>query len=344
MNNPKKKFIFAPTFQNNLNMKKLTAACATFTVLLLSQGCKKSTSADFPPAHIVPLYSVMRDYNKMDSLEQRAVLSSDSVEIAAFMKTISEMPISSAQVEAWAASPAVTVFTPAVDSVFSDTAAVSHILGNILGNAQAAGLDIPRRRYASVVYGRPESILFVDSVVLIALNHYLGADYPGYSHWPVFMRAAKTPEALAPDLAEALIATRYPYEIENGTLLNRMLYEGALAHAKQAAIPGLSDAMALGYDETQYRQLLEAEKALWHTLVANRLLFDSSELLIDKFIAPSPQTNLTGTSLPGRAGRFIGKRIVDSYLKNHPETTVEKLLSPSFFASQETLRESGYGL
>lgn len=322
-------------------MKKILSLPA---VLLLLAACSGQQQPDEQHhARVVPVYAFMRDFDTMPDSALAAHLTNDSIEIEAFMRTVSEMPADIELLQGWAASQPVEVFTPAVDSVFTDTATVSTIVGNILHRAAQSGIVLPHRRYATVVYGRPESILFVDSVMLIALNHYLGADYPGYSHWPAYMRNRKTPQNLPCDIAEALTATQMPYAAENeqATALSRMLYEGALAYVKMQ-LTGCTPAEALGYTPEQYADLLEIESPVWHSIVSQQLLYDTSPSTADRLVAPAPAVNIISPQTPGRSGRFIGYRIVEAYLSSHPDTDAATLLSPEFYTSPQTLVEAAY--
>lgn len=317
------------------------------TIIILSAAiilasCSK-TKEEYAPVPVVNVYSFMEDYESMDSTERTLTYKADSIAITAFMKTLTDVPDSREMIRAWADSRAVEVFTPAVDSVFGDGSASGMALGKILSNAKDAGLVLPERIYANVVYGRPESILFVDSVMLIALNHYLGENYPGYSHRPEYIRRTKTPDMLPYDIAEALVATEYPFAGgENPTLLSRILYEGALAHAKNILIEDDNPAMSLAYSDTEYKNLLDNERSLWKSLVENRLVYDTSETTAHKLIDPAPAVNIITPQAPGRVGRFLGYRIVESYLKRHPEATLSYILSPEFYTSPSVLSEAAY--
>ena len=41
-------------------------------------------------------------------------------------------------------------------------------------------------------------------------------------------------------------------------------------------------------------------------------------------------------------GRYVGYRIVEKYVENHPEIHLTELLRPAFYSSAETLKNSGY--
>ncbi len=324
-----------------MKYKALLLPCLLIAIL---QCCTKDkTDETVFAVPVSNIYKYFSKYNVLDSAERINTYIADSTAINAFMKTVAEQTVTNEILEAWANSRVVEIFTPAVDSVFEAKPETGEIIGRILSNAEKNGIALPSRQYANVVYGRPESILFVDSIMLVSLNHYLGADYPGYSHWPTYIRDKKTPEMLPYDLAEALVATEYPFiGKENATVLSRLIYEGALAHAKDALVGHNSPAMSLGYSESQFQWLIKNEKDLWRSLVHNRLIYDTSEATIYKLVGPAPSVSLLNPETPGRAGRFIGYRIVDAYMKKHPEKTLSELLSPDFYNSSAVLMDSGY--
>jgi len=292
---------------------------------------------------VAPLYDEIQKFPMLDSADQQCVIQKYSVELEAFMKVVSGEPFNVGSVESWASSRAVEVFTPLVDSVFKNDSPSEVALSRILANAEENALELPRLRYAEIVYGRPESVLFVDSVMLIALNHYLGANFDGYSHLPAYMRLLKTPEMLPYDLAEALVATSYPYDNQAGaTLLSRLLYEGALVHAKLALVDRSEAAPALGYTDEQLGWLEDNEKELWNNLVSKGLLFDTSESAASRLVSPAPSTHDLIPGSPGRAGRYIGYKMVQSYLRHHDGTSVSFLLSSAFYADSSVLEEVSY--
>lgn len=324
-------------------MNKLYIIFAPIFLLSILSCSTEDKNGNYTPIPVSRIYSFAKDYNKMDSTERNQLYRTDSTAINAFMSTVTELPVSDETLAAWSESRVVEIFTPTVDSVFANSDKTSSALTYILGKASESGINLPSRIYAEVVYGRPESILFVDSVMLISLNHYLGEDYPGYSHWPSYIRKNKTPEMLPYDLAEALVGTEYPYTAtDNPTVISRLIYEGALAKAKALLVKDSSPASALGYYDSEYKWLLDNETDIWRSMVHNKLIYDTSESNAEKLVAPSPSVNIINPIAPGRAGRFIGYRIVESYLKKHPETTIAEMLHPDFYNSPNILTDSGY--
>lgn len=303
---------------------------------LLAAACGRADSDKAAPQPIAPVYSYFGAY------DGSPVPDSLRAGVEAFMKVTGAPSAADSLLAARAASAAVRVFTPDVDSVYRSLVPLESSLGSILDHAAAEGLELPRRSYAAVVWGRPESIVFCDSVMLIALNHYLGADYPGYSHLARYAAAAKTPARLPLDMAEALAGSACPYRGgDEATVLSRLLYEGAMAEARMR-LAGVGEAEALGYDDATYAELCAHESEMWRKLVASRLLYSTLPADAERLVAPAPGTPMLAAQAPGRAGRFIGHRIVRAYLDRHPDATLPQMLAPEFYASDATLRVSGY--
>lgn len=322
-------------------MRRVLYIAGLLSVLLyVVQGCAK---VDVESVPIVNLYEPMARFRTMDSTERRSFVERDSVCVKALFQVYRINTLSDSALISWSESSAVMTFTPDVERVFTDYTSLETTLGGILKNAEMKGLEFPKRRYAAVVWGSRKSMAFMDSVLLISLNHYLGADYPGYRGWPEYQRMVKTPEKLPYDLAEALVAVSYPYvQDDETTALSRMLYEGVIVYCIMQLVPQAILADALGYDVEQMHWLEANERSVWQRLVEKELLYTSSLAAIERLINPAPTTAQIGPEVPGRAGRFIGYRIVCAYLEQHSDMSLVELLSPEFYNNPSALIESAY--
>lgn len=320
---------------------KLIKSIALFALSAMIVSCNR---VDYKPQHVTNLYDPLAHWGSTDSTARDSIFRADSVEFKAMFSVLGADKPTDSLLTAWSSSPAVKIFTPAVDSVYPTLHLLEKQLGSILYNAKVKDLDLPHRRYATVVWGNMKSIVFTDSVMLIALNHYLGADYSGYQHrWPAYARHEKTPENLPYDIAEALVATRYPYKAEhNSTVLSRMLYEGALICAKLALVPESNLAAALGYTDKELQWVEMNSGQLWQSIISKRLLYDTSEMSADKLVERAPATNILSPEAPGRVGRYMGYAIICAYLEQDSKTTLLDMLSPDFYHSESVLIESGF--
>ncbi|MCM1347878.1 MAG: hypothetical protein NC338_00580 [Firmicutes bacterium] len=242
------------------------------------------------------------------------------------------------------ASAAQRVFGPDIKERLSDLSAAESELGSARARLQE---EFPEMRFPSFVYGYAtpynQSVVVVDTVLLIGLNHYLGADYAGYEGFEEYRRALKTPERLVPDVVEAVIATNNPYAPgPNATVLSRLLYEGALLYAMDRALPEADEALLMGYDPQQMEWARVNEGRVWQRLVESEMLFSTDPAVADKLVAPAPGTLLVNANAPGRIGRYIGLKIVEAYLKSNPEATPAELLSAQFYALPQVLHKARY--
>lgn len=243
--------------------------------------------------------------------------------------------------QAYGQSAAVQAFKPAIDRVFPTLQPLEDELGVMLRRAEADSLRLPPLRFAAVAWGYPQSIVRVDSVVLIALNHYLGADFDGYSHLQAYQRRQKTPAMLPYNLAEAIVATQRPFDRSGQTVLSRMLYEGAVVSAVMSIVPKASLHMALGCTPEELDWMQAHEKEMWSDMALRRMVYDSSPVAIDRLFQPAPASPMLDGQAPGRAARYIGYKIVQSCLAAH-RSALPALLSPAFYASPSSLIDSGY--
>ncbi|MCC8113016.1 MAG: hypothetical protein LIP03_03305 [Bacteroidales bacterium] len=304
-------------------------------------GCGRQYEAE--PVRVVRLDEVMSQFAALDSARQEAVTEEFAPEIDALFQVLGEPDPTIEEIAAWSRSRAVEMFQPAIDSVFPILTRLEHQVGHILYRAERDSLGLPPLRFAAVAWGKPQPIVRVDTVVLIALNHYLGADFEGYSHWDEYRRAEKNPEQLPYDLAAALAATQLPFEMaERPTLLNWMLYEGALVEARMQLVPEARLNLALGYTPDQLEVLEDNTRKIWNEMAARRLIYDTDPATINRLLAAAPSTPLLGGKAPGRAARYIGYKIVKEYLKKHSSTSLPYLLSPQFYGNQQSLIEAGF--
>jgi len=290
---------------------------------------------------------------RFDEAVASYAVSSDSVRgvimrgykpVIDLMKAIYGVASDSLFMADYSVSLPVTVFVPDIEQRLPSLDSCEQALGGLRDKMAQSMPDI---NFPKIVYGAVipfnQSVVISDTIVVIGLNHYLGADYDGYSGFDRYRRKLKIPSRIVPDVAEALIGTAYPYIMsEHQTVLSRILYEGALIHAMMMSCPGLTLEDALGYSVDELRWAVTNESGVWHSLITGELLYSSDPMVAYKLVDPSPATSIINANAPGRIGRYIGYRIISSYIDVHPETKAESMLSPEFYGANTPLIESKY--
>jgi len=252
-------------------------------------------------------------------------------------------------VAAYASAPFITLGRQAMDSLWGtagrETAAFREVegsLGRMSGKFSEQLPDVELPRIYAVVSPFNQSVFTADSVMFLGLNHYMGTDYEPYAYFPDYIRRRKVAARILPDVAEALVRRDYPYAPgeEYPTVLSRLLYEGAVTEAVMR-LTGLDERQTLAYDEDEWAWLEENEAEMWHALAGRKLLFSTDGLAASMLTGLSPVTTILHHESPGYAGRFVGHRIVGSYLK-YNDVPLSFLLSRDFYDSPQTLSKARY--
>lgn len=178
--------------------------------------------------------------------------------------------------------------------------------------------------------------------LLIALDMYLGEDYPDYKQLglPAYMLSSFSPDYIVRDCAEQF-ADRALYMFDSDPhLLGRMILEGKRLWFIKSLIPDLREEVLLDYSPEKMTWANRNEGLVWAFLVENELLFSSKTTDVQKFINPAPFSSFFGHESPPRLGWWIGYKIVDAYMNKYQTVSLYELLEER--SSQKILNESGY--
>ncbi len=245
----------------------------------------------------------------------------------------------------YARTPAVEVFAPDVAARMPDITEYETALGYVRAilAQKLPGLKFPAHIYGMVTPFR-QSVVMSDSVLFLGLNHYLGTDYPGYAGFDEYVLRDKVSMRIPMDVAEAIVASAYPYEFsgDGETVLSRMVYDGAIVAVVLGCVPDKTLADVLGWDAEELKWVEENESNIWSAIVERGLLYSTDRMDSERLVGPSPATSVLHADAPGRIGRYIGYRIVKSYLENNLDVKLSDVLSPGFYKSRTVLMDSGY--
>lgn len=316
-----------------------------FTVGLTFAACNRDGGGKTAqPTDIARLDSVLSVYAEMDEASRLKTRSDYAAELSAYMPAIQEDTVSDEALVAWGTGNVMSMFGPEVRAQYADLKTLKQHLGQIEQEAAAQGVELGNKRYVTAIWANLKSIIINDTVLMVALNHYLGADNEAYRHWPEYKRALKRPDMIEYDIVEASLATRYPYSLqgEQATLLSRMIYDGVLTEAKMRLVPDAKIENALGFSQSQLSDIQSHRAFIWAKLVDGKLLFSTDADVMARLTEPAPASPLISPDAPGRAVRLNGYEIVRQYLDAFPQTKLSEMLKPDFYAGRQTLSQAGY--
>lgn len=277
------------------------------------------------------------------SLADGRIEAADTPVVDILFQISSYGPLTDSLLTDYVSKGSITAHRAAVDSAFASVDAESQALGDLFSRLGEILPGFRAPRVYAIISPFYQSVVTADTILYLGLNHYLGEGYAAYDYFPDWMRRRKVRSRIPADVAVAAVTSQFHYQpgTPSPSLLSRMIYEGAVT---QAVMKGanVSEAEALGYDKEEMAALERDEQAMWRSLLDRRLLYSTDATVIRSAMTLSPASTVFSPTMPGGAGRWIGSRIVASYLKRHSEVGLDSLLRVPSEKAPEILKESGY--
>ena len=225
--------------------------------------------------------------------------------------------------------PIQALLATAVDSVFDDFKKTESEIHLFYQHLKYYNKPLKTPRIITVLsdVDYRNKIAVTDTIVLIALDTYLGEDHEFYASFYDYTKQNLNSNQIVPDLATSY-AEQFIYQPNRTTFLDEMIYFGKQLYLKDLWIPFKTDFEKIGYSVSEYEWSQENEFYIWQYFVENELLYQTDRKLLGRFIvaAPFSRFNLElDRESPGRLGQYIGWQIVKSYMKKNPTSALEML-------------------
>ncbi len=162
----------------------------------------------------------------------------------------------------------------------------------------------------------------------IGLDFYLGADYPYYdpNFFPDYIKRNMTKAHLVPKAIEAL-ASDLVGQASGDRLLDLMINNGKTLYIMDLLLPRTPDSLKLGYTALQTQWCKANEFQIWSHFLREDLLYSAKRKDIRKLVDYSPSSPGMPAEAPGRTANWVGWQIVKSYMRRHPEASLNDLIA-----------------
>jgi hypothetical protein len=193
---------------------------------------------------------------------------------------------------------------------------------------------------SSLDYEMP--IKFADSVLIIALDMYLGKDCKYYPQIgvPIYKSERCSKEYIVADCMKEMAFSQIKFDNSRVTLLDEMINEGKRLYFAEAMLPNENDTIIIGYPQKKLEWAQKNEANMWGYIIENKMLYTPDSKIILKFINEAPFTSFFTNDSPGRVGAWIGWQIVRAYMNNYKNANLTELLNET--NSQKILTLSKY--
>lgn len=185
-------------------------------------------------------------------------------------------------------------------------------------------------------------VQLADSVMIIALDNYLGKDFKPYMSdgLSLYQVERMTEDHIVPDCAREIANVIYQPPTAPSTVLGAMVEAGKHLYLLDILIPDLPGYLKFNYTKSQYSWAEKNETHVWAALIENRLLYSSDGQYFQMLLADGPYTMEFSKDSPPRLGEWIGLQIIRSYMQKNPEINLGMMLHET--DAQKILTLSGY--
>lgn len=171
-------------------------------------------------------------------------------------------------------------------------------------------------------------VVWADSLLLVALDTYLGMDHPLYAGVQEYIKKEMRKEQIVVDAAEAFAQTMVPRPASR-SFLAHMIYYGKILYLKDLLVPFKTDAQKMTYLPEEMEWANANEDQIWRYFVERELLYSSDSDLHTRFLFPAPFSKFyleLDAEAPPRLGQYLGWQIVKQYMEKN-DVSVEEMIS-----------------
>lgn len=178
-----------------------------------------------------------------------------------------------------------------------------------------------------VMAGISRDLVVSDSLITIGLDYFLGK---GATYRPIgipqYMLKRYAPRYVVPMTILMYSQGYNQNDPSQRTLMADMVYYGKSYYFTKALLPCTPDSLIVAYTPKEMKDINKHEDIIWANLLQNKMLYETSERLKNKFIGERPNVYEIGPNCPGRIGRWVGWQIVKKYMQEHPDMPLHELM------------------
>jgi len=177
-----------------------------------------------------------------------------------------------------------------------------------------------------------QPIQYVDSVIIIALDMYLGSTCKYYKmlDQPLYMQNRYRKDFILIDCLRAMAKTMIDNSKENKKFIDYIVYEGKVLYFLDAMLPDTPDSLKIYYSPKQMEWCQTNEANIWSFIIDKKLIYSTDPAMIFKMCTDGPFTTIFSKKSPSRVGLWTGWQIVRSYMENNSKITLKE-----FFQNQD---------
>ncbi|GAB3040206.1 hypothetical protein GCM10027185_49310 [Spirosoma pulveris] len=246
-------------------------------------------------------------------------------------------------------NPALSELNNQIQTEFGDMADLKSQLAEAFTNIKKDFPDFRSPKVVTVVTGfMGPDLVVTDSLIVIGLDYFAGpkAKYrPPTQEFPEYILRRYQKQYIVPAIVFAISDKYNATNRADQTMLADMVYYGKGYVFTKSMLPNIdgepvADSLIIGYTDKQLTETFNAQDIVWAHFIDNKLLYQTSPAIKQRYLNERPFTAEIGQACPGAIGRWVGWRIVGRYHDEHGSVGIPELMRNS--DARQIFEQSGY--
>ena len=179
--------------------------------------------------------------------------------------------------------------------------------------------NVPKTIMVATDVDYRNKVILNDSLLFVSLSTYLGKDHYFYDGIARFHTENFRKEQIEVDVAHAFAKAKTPPP-RSSQFIDHLIYEGKKLYVMEQLLSLTPAHELLSFTPEDLAFTRENEVNIWEYFVKKELLFSTDKKLLSRFVDPAPFSKFyldLDNETPGGVGRYIGYRIVSSYMSKN---------------------------
>lgn len=202
--------------------------------------------------------------------------------------------------------------------------------------------DFVPPRVKTLVSGLDTDLLVTDTLIIVSLDFYLGAGAkyrPGMYEY--LLRQYEKNNIVPSCMLMYGIDRQYNHtDMSDRSVLADMIAYGKSYYFAKHMLPCTPDSVLMRYTAKEIEGSQKNQDLIWARLLEDKVLFETSHIVKQRYLGERPKTLEVGEECPGRIGQWVGWQIVNAYMKSNPDVTLPELMVTA--NAQDIFKRSGY--
>jgi hypothetical protein len=150
---------------------------------------------------------------------------------------------------------------------------------------------------------------------------------PGQQLYPEYLSRRFTTDYISVNCMKNIIDDIIPLNYNSKNFLEILVDHGKRMYLLDLFLPTKKDEFKLGYTSAQLKGVTDNEGLIWNYFTENNLLYETELSKIRSFIGDAPETVEFGQGSPGFISLFVGRKIIETYMRKNKSTSIDQLIN-----------------